>query len=339
MRKILLIIFLVQLTIFPQSTSFDFHSPQKIKLFADYLFCEKDYLRAIEEYEMIRNQFVIDTIEFKVMLGYSNLGLSKNSNKIFSDFNIESKLYPDAYLVSMKNELLIDSKPLHYSEFSSFTSSQFESYVRLLNISALYGDEQSITKNNFLTLVSYPTISGYYQQKAIMVYLKEMKANNKEKFWVSISQYVVLVLWIAAALIIDWEKALLFVIIPQQVSLFSVLIFNYVQHVHANEESEWDHSRNFTGFLNFLLFNNGYHTIHHHKAGLHWSKVPEAHKEIEKNINPILLERSFWWYIFRSYILSIFIPKFRTNSMRLERLRKEKMKVVGAETQTELQVS
>lgn len=178
-------------------------------------------------------------------------------------------------------------------------------------------------KNNFLTLISYPTISGYYQQKAIMVYLKEMKANNREKFWVSISQYVVLVLWIAAALIIDWEKALLFVIIPQQVSLFSVLIFNYVQHVHANEESEWNHSRNFTGFLNFLLFNNGYHTIHHHKAGLHWNKVPEAHKEIEKNINPILLERSFWWYIFRSYILSIFIPKFRTNSMRLERIREE----------------
>jgi len=178
-------------------------------------------------------------------------------------------------------------------------------------------------KNNFLTLVSYPTISGYYQQKAIANYLKDMKANNKEKFWVSISQYIVLVLWIAAAFIIDWEKALLFVIIPQQVSLFSVLIFNYVQHVHANEESEWNHSRNFTGFLNFLLFNNGYHTIHHHKAGLHWNKVPEAHKEIEKNIDPILLERSFWWYIFRSYILSIFIPKFRTNSMRLERMRKE----------------
>lgn len=178
-------------------------------------------------------------------------------------------------------------------------------------------------KNNFLTLISYPTISGYYQQKAIVNYLKDMKANNKEKFWISISQYLVLIVWIAAALIIDWEKALLFVIIPQQVSLFSVLIFNYVQHVHANEESEWNHSRNFTGFLNFLLFNNGYHTIHHHKAGLHWSIVPEAHKKIEKNINPILLERSFWWYIFRSYVLSIFIPKFRTNSMRLERKRKE----------------
>ena len=178
-------------------------------------------------------------------------------------------------------------------------------------------------KNNFLTLMSYPTISGYYQQKAIFGYLKEMKANNKEKYWVCISQYAVLVLWIAGALLIDWQKALLFVIIPQQVSLFSVLIFNYVQHVHANEESEWNHSRNFTGFLNFLLFNNGYHTIHHHKAGLHWYKVHEAHKEIENNINPILLERSFWWYIIRSYFLSVFIPKFRTNSMRLERIWKE----------------
>ena len=187
-------------------------------------------------------------------------------------------------------------------------------------------------KNNFLTLISYPTISGYYQQKAIFTYLKEMKEKNKEKYWVSISQYAVLVLWIAAALLLDWKKALLFVIIPQQVSLFSVLVFNYVQHVHANEESEWNHSRNFTGFLNFLLFNNGYHTIHHHKAGLHWSKVPEAHKEIEHNIDPVLLERSFWWYIIKSYFLSIIIPKFRTNSMRLERLREEERVLMNAKT-------
>jgi len=199
-------------------------------------------------------------------------------------------------------------------------------------------------KNNFLTLVSYPTISGYYQQKAIVRYLKEMKANNREKFWICISQYVVLILWIAAAIIIDWEKALLFVFIPQQVSLFSVLIFNYVQHVHANEESEWNHSRNFTGFLNFLLFNNGYHTIHHHKAGLHWNKVPEAHKEIVHNIDPILLERSFWWYIVKSYFLSVFIPKFRTNSMRLERMREEEkarnnVKLVVDEPQPEVQAT
>ncbi len=180
-------------------------------------------------------------------------------------------------------------------------------------------------KNNLITLLSYPTISGYYQQKAIKIYLKDLWHSNKRRFFLNTSQYAVLVIWIAAALLIDWRKAIMFVIIPQQVSLFSVLIFNYVQHVHANEESEYNHSRNFTGFLNFMLFNNGYHTIHHEVAGLHWSKVPEEHKKIEHLIDPSLLERSFWWFIFRNYFLGLFSNKMRTHSMRLERIEKERL--------------
>jgi beta-carotene hydroxylase len=175
-------------------------------------------------------------------------------------------------------------------------------------------------KNNFVTLLSYPTISGYYQQKPIRDYLKFMFKNNKSRFFLSVSQYLILVLWIGAALLIDWRKAIYFVIIPQQISLFSVLIFNYVQHVHADEESKWNHSRNFTGFLNFMLFNNGYHTAHHEIAGLHWSQVPEEHRKIEHLIDDSLKERSFWWYIFRNYTLGLFMRKFRTDSMRLKRI-------------------
>ena len=179
-------------------------------------------------------------------------------------------------------------------------------------------------KNNFVTLLSYPTISGFYQQKAIRDYLKDQYKNNKERFFLLIAQYFVLILWIGAALLIDWEKAILFVIIPQQVSLFSVLIFNYVQHVHANEESEWNHSRNFVGFLNVMLFNNGYHTIHHEKAGLHWSLVPEEHKKIDHLIDDTLKERSFWWYIFRNYVMGLFSKKYKTDSMRLQRIEAER---------------
>jgi fatty acid desaturase len=175
-------------------------------------------------------------------------------------------------------------------------------------------------KNNFVTLLSYPTISGYYQQKPIRDYLKFMYKNNKSRFLLSVSQYLILVLWIGAALLIDWKKAIYFVIIPQQISLFSVLIFNYVQHVHADEESQWNHSRNFTGFLNFMLFNNGYHTAHHEIAGLHWSQVPEEHKKIEHLIDDSLKERSFWWFIFRNYTLGLFFKKFKTDSMRLKRI-------------------
>ncbi|MBE2227171.1 MAG: fatty acid desaturase [Ignavibacteria bacterium] len=178
-------------------------------------------------------------------------------------------------------------------------------------------------KNNFLTLITYPTISGFYQQKAIRDYLKDMYKNKKSRFYLAIAQYAVLVIWIGAFLLLDWKKALLYVIIPQQVSLFSVLIFNYVQHVHANEESEWNHSRNFTGFLNFLLFNNGLHTVHHETAGLHWSQVPEEHKKVEHLIDDSLKERSFWWYIFRNYVMGFFNKKYKTDSMRLQRIEQE----------------
>ncbi|MEO8514090.1 MAG: fatty acid desaturase [Ignavibacteria bacterium] len=179
-------------------------------------------------------------------------------------------------------------------------------------------------KNNFLTLLTYPSISGFYQQKAIRDYLKVQFKTNRKRFMLSIAQYVILVLWIGAALFIDWRKAIYFVIIPQQISLFSVLIFNYVQHVHANEESEWNHSRNFTGLLNFMLFNNGLHTVHHETAGLHWSQVPEAHKKVEHLIDDSLKERSFWWYIFRNYGLGFFNKKYKTDSMRLQRIEAER---------------
>lgn len=177
--------------------------------------------------------------------------------------------------------------------------------------------------NHLMMLLFYPMMSSYFQQKPIRDYLKMLRTKDTKKFLLAAGQYAFLIAWIGVGLYIDWQKALLYIILPQQVGLFSVLIFNYVQHVHADEESPTNHSRNFTGFLNVLLFNNGYHTVHHDKAGTHWSKTPELHKKIEDTIDPSLNERSFWWYIFRNYFLGAFIPKFRTKSMRLARMQRQ----------------
>ena len=176
-------------------------------------------------------------------------------------------------------------------------------------------------RNNLLTLLSYPSISGYHQQRPVRDYLKHLWSNKRQNFWFCISQYAILGTFILGALWLDWKKALLFVIIPQQMSLFAILIFNYIQHVHADEESEYNHSRNIVGpWLNALLFNNGFHTIHHHIPGLHWSKTPEAHQQIAHKIHPSLNERSFWGVIGRIYILGILIPHFRSTSMRMRRM-------------------
>ncbi len=177
-------------------------------------------------------------------------------------------------------------------------------------------------RNNLLTLLTYPAVSLYSQQVVLRGYLKDVKVKSKSQYYLCYVQLAVLILFVGAALLLDWKKALLFVIIPQQMSGFSVLIFNYVQHVHADEESEINHSRNFVGFfINFFLLNNGLHTVHHDKAGIHWSKVPAEHKKIVHLIDPALIENNFWWYILRVYILALFIPKFRTKTKRLHRMR------------------
>ena len=179
-------------------------------------------------------------------------------------------------------------------------------------------------KNNLFTLLSYPTISSYWQQRPIRDFLKHNYRNNRKRFWYSISQYAVLIAFIGTALVIDWKKALLYIVAPQQFSLFVVLVFNYIQHVHCDEESEWNHSRNNIGWaMNAFLFNNGYHTIHHMKPGLHWSLTKAAHKEINHHIDPRIQDTSFWWMLVRLYLLAPIVPALRSQSLRLERIARE----------------
>lgn len=179
-------------------------------------------------------------------------------------------------------------------------------------------------KNNLLTLLTYPAVSSYFQQGAIKEYLGLMKDRLPRRFWFFVSQYALVALFVGGALWLNWQKALLYIIIPQQFSLFCILCINYQQHIHADEESEWNHSRNFVGpMLNFYLLNNGYHTIHHDKPGIHWSELPEAHAEIADKIDDRLCVESWPKWFFGNYVLGLFTDSFKTHSFREERLKKQ----------------
>lgn len=44
---------------------------------------------------------------------------------------------------------------------------------------------------------------------------------------------------------------------------------------HSVEVKNWNGARNFVGpVINYLTFNNGYHTIHHMYPTMHWSRLP-----------------------------------------------------------------
>lgn len=178
--------------------------------------------------------------------------------------------------------------------------------------------------NNIFTALTYPTVSGSFQQPVVMKFYKETYSRNKEKFFLYTLQFIVLISWIAGAFYFGgWQKALIYVIIPQQFSLFSILLFNYVQHVDADEETKYNASRNFTGVLNLMLFNNGYHTVHHIYPTSHWSDAKEEHDKIAHKIDSSLNEPSFWGYLFKSYVLAVFSDKYKVKSMRVARMEKE----------------
>lgn len=187
-------------------------------------------------------------------------------------------------------------------------------------------------KNNLFTLLSYPMVSSSNQMSCIFRFLKKTLKENPKRGIFYVSQIVLLVGFLVGAFVMDWQKALLYIFIPHQIGLCSVLFINYVQHVHADELSRWNHSRNFIGpITNWVMMNNGYHTIHHESPKTHWSLAKAEHEEkIAPHLDPRLSVNLFG-YLFTNYILGIFIPKFRTKSMRLERMASEQTKAQKSE--------
>ena len=174
-------------------------------------------------------------------------------------------------------------------------------------------------KNNLWTIIYYPMYSSSVQMKAIWAYLKKLWSNNKTRFSEHLLQVLSLIIVLVITVVYDWQAALIYVVIPQQIALNSVLFFNYIQHIHADEQSEYNHSRNIEGLLNTLLFNNGLHTAHHLKPHLHWSRLPEFHAKIRDKISPQLIERNLTWYLIRQYLIAPFKSSWSTQSMRLQR--------------------
>lgn len=180
-------------------------------------------------------------------------------------------------------------------------------------------------RHNFLIAGSYFFVSSYFQSQPIKAYIRKAKRDNRVLYRQIIWQYAIwigvhaLVLFSSMATLgaakgfTSWVLALGF---PAFFALWTIMLFNYVQHVHADPWSEHDHSRSFTGkALNFFLFNNGFHAAHHEQAGAHWSKLPALSARIEPLIHPDLRPRSFLWWCVRVYVLAPVFPRFGTRQV------------------------
>ncbi len=139
---------------------------------------------------------------------------------------------------------------------------------------------------------------GNYRYKALM---KEKLPQWNEQLFIEIC-----CTWgIKAALfLVDWKKALLFVLVPHLFAVWGITSVNFIQHDGCDMEHPVNHSRNFVGrFFNWFTLNNGFHGIHHDQPGLHWSLTPAAHAErFAPTLHPELAQKSLAVYLFKTFI-------------------------------------
>ncbi|KAF5579561.1 alkanal monooxygenase [Fusarium subglutinans] len=108
----------------------------------------------------------------------------------------------------------------------------------------------------------------------------------------------------AVLILIDWRRWIWFALLPQFYAKYCILSLNFLQHDGCDMSSKYNFARNFTGItLNYLCFNNGYHTVHHLYPGLHWSVLPEKHQElIGPHIAKSLESSNILVYMWKSFI-------------------------------------
>jgi fatty acid desaturase len=101
---------------------------------------------------------------------------------------------------------------------------------------------------------------------------------------------------IVTALFIYQPVATLFLfILPMISGLLLTSWATYEHHAGLDTDNSFEASNNnLHPFFNLLTGNLGYHTAHHYKQWVHWSKLPALHKIIETKIPPALI-KSAWF--------------------------------------------
>ena len=137
--------------------------------------------------------------------------------------------------------------------------------------------------------------------------LRYLKKRTKKSDYQPIFEMILIVSSVIILASMNLQLWLILVFLPQMHGLHWLLGANYLQHAgarpssgpEASQPSLLDYSRNFTGAVNFIWFNIGFHSAHHESPRAHWSDLPRLHKELELEVPSWLIERSLGFYMMR----------------------------------------
>ena len=155
-------------------------------------------------------------------------------------------------------------------------------------------------------LINYLTYLFLGSAKMVKGYKKWIKTSNTLNKKRNQLETAVLYGLVLLMLFFKPIDTLVFWIIPAITSFLILVSFNYFQHRGCDSQSEYNHSRNFTGkVMNLLVFNTGYHTVHHLYPDKHWSEYPALHQQIKGAISMELNYKYVAWYFINDILFSI----------------------------------
>ncbi|HEY7774636.1 MAG TPA: fatty acid desaturase [Marinagarivorans sp.] len=106
------------------------------------------------------------------------------------------------------------------------------------------------------------------------------KILKKFKFWLALCLTL-----LATFIVLSPVKALIIFIVPMVIQLFLLVYATVDHHRGLDTQNPYEATRNdATKINNWYAWNLGYHTAHHVKCGLHWSKLPAFHEQIRQQI-------------------------------------------------------
>jgi len=181
------------------------------------------------------------------------------------------------------------------------------------------------TKDTLLSALKYPLWSARSQLPLLAAYVKEAFAAARsgrparrrrlvtELCALGFAHFTVLGLGVTlhgarVGVLVYLASAGLPALLAPSLMMFT----NYLQHAGCDPSSPDDHSRNFTSkVMNWFVFENGLHTVHHEQPGAHWSRLRALHEARAHRIRPALNQENLFGYVVWTYLATPFARRGR----------------------------
>lgn len=140
----ILSLFLIVISISAQSPREFLTVNNRVK-FGNFLFCDGDFLRAIDEYNFVLKETSNDSLKFKIGLAYQRLNRFTDAEKYFTRYSRNSRLTNEVNFEYYRTIYLSDFFTRLKGEYylSSFYNSDYDNDIKkLINLTKLYSNSE-----------------------------------------------------------------------------------------------------------------------------------------------------------------------------------------------------